>query len=91
MSGCTFGASVGKKMRQKSPNQPGAVNDGISAPFQIERPGPAVTDPYRSAPENTMSEKIDPAQPQTTIVVAGLDRQRVRYGEEAEDWGALRF
>ena len=47
MSGCTFGASVGRKMRQKSPDQLGAVNGGTAASFQIEHPRPAVTDPER--------------------------------------------
>jgi len=37
-----------------------------------------------------MSQEIDAAQLQRTVVIAGIERQRVRYGEEAEDWGADR-
>ena len=44
MSGGTFGASVGMKMKQKSPNQPGAVNGGTAPQFQAADPWPVVTD-----------------------------------------------
>ena len=37
-----------------------------------------------------MSQEIDAAQLQTTVVIGGIERQRIRYGEEAEDWGADR-
>ena len=37
-----------------------------------------------------MSPEIEAAQLQPTIVIGGIERQRVRYGEEAEDWGADR-
>ena len=33
-------------------------------------------------------EKIEAAQLQTTVTVAGHERQRLRYGEEGDDWGA---
>jgi len=33
-------------------------------------------------------EKIEAAQLQTMVLIAGIERQRVRYGAEAEDWGA---
>ncbi len=33
-------------------------------------------------------EKIEAAQSQPTVIVAGGERQRVRYGDEADDWGA---
>jgi hypothetical protein len=35
-------------------------------------------------------EKIQAAQLQPTVEIAGIERQRVRYGDEAEDWGADR-
>jgi hypothetical protein len=35
-------------------------------------------------------EKIREAQNETTIVINGEERNRVRYGEEEEDWGADR-
>src|ERR1043166_1440756 len=35
-------------------------------------------------------EKIQAAQLQTTVEIAGAERQRLRYGEEANDWGADR-
>ncbi|HAB19856.1 MAG TPA: hypothetical protein PLX89_24370 [Verrucomicrobiota bacterium] len=35
-------------------------------------------------------EKIEAAQLQPTVMVAGRERQRVRYGQEARDWGADR-
>jgi len=35
-------------------------------------------------------EKIEAAQLQTTVTVAGRERPRLRYGEEAKDWGANR-
>jgi hypothetical protein len=37
-----------------------------------------------------MSHEIDEAQLQTTISIGGIERQRLRYGEEADDWGADR-
>ena len=37
-----------------------------------------------------MSPEIEAAQLQPTIVIGGIELQRVRYGEEAEDWGADR-
>jgi hypothetical protein len=37
-----------------------------------------------------MSPEIESAQLKPTIVIGGIERQRVRYGEEAEDWGADR-
>ena len=37
-----------------------------------------------------MSHEIDSAQLQTTISIGGVERQRMRYGEEAADWGADR-
>jgi hypothetical protein len=33
-------------------------------------------------------EKIEAAQLRPTILIGGIKRQRVRYGEEADDWGA---
>lgn len=35
-------------------------------------------------------EKIEAAQSQPTVTVAGQERQRLRYGQEADDWGADR-
>jgi len=35
-------------------------------------------------------KQIDAAQSQRTYIIAGVQRGRVRYGEEAEDWGAKR-
>jgi hypothetical protein len=35
-------------------------------------------------------EQIEAAQLQRTYVIGGAERERVRYGEEAEDWGADR-
>ena len=35
-------------------------------------------------------EKIEAAQSQPTATVAGQEHQRLRYGEEAHDWGANR-
>ena len=35
-------------------------------------------------------EKIEAAQLQPTVSIAGVEYQRVRYGEEADDWGADR-
>jgi hypothetical protein len=35
-------------------------------------------------------EKIQAAQLQTTVTVSGREHDRLRYGEEAEDWGAGR-
>jgi len=35
-------------------------------------------------------EKIEAAQLQPTVTVAGQERQRLRYGQEADDWGADR-
>ncbi len=35
-------------------------------------------------------EKIEEAQLQPTVVIDGIERQRIRYGEETEDWGANR-
>jgi hypothetical protein len=37
-----------------------------------------------------MSPEIEAAQLKPTIVIGGIERQRVRYGQEAEDWGADR-
>jgi rRNA maturation endonuclease Nob1 len=37
-----------------------------------------------------MSQEIEAAQLQRTISIGGIERQRIRYGEEAEDWGADR-
>ena len=37
-----------------------------------------------------MSQEIDAAQLQLTISIGGIERQRIRYGEEADDWGADR-
>jgi hypothetical protein len=36
------------------------------------------------------TEKVAAAQRQHSIVVAGLERPRIRYGDEPEDWGADR-
>lgn len=36
------------------------------------------------------SQRIESAQNEPTVVINGLEHQRVRYGEEAEDWGADR-
>ena len=33
-------------------------------------------------------EKIKAAQLEPTVAIKGIERQRVRYGEEADDWGA---
>jgi hypothetical protein len=33
-------------------------------------------------------EKIEAAQLQPTVLISGQERQRLRYGEEADDWGA---
>jgi hypothetical protein len=33
-------------------------------------------------------EKIQAAQLEPMVVIGGIERQRVRYGEEADDWGA---
>src|SRR5216683_3513819 len=33
-------------------------------------------------------EKIEAAQSQPTIVVGRIERKRLRYGEETQDWGA---
>lgn len=35
-------------------------------------------------------EKIEAAQLQPTVEIAGVERKRLRYGEEADDWGADR-
>ena len=35
-------------------------------------------------------EKIEAAQLQPTAIIGGVERQRIRYGEEAKDWGADR-
>lgn len=35
-------------------------------------------------------EKIEAAQLQPTVEIAGVERRRLRYGQEAEDWGADR-
>jgi hypothetical protein len=35
-------------------------------------------------------EKIEAAQLQPTVIIGGIERKRVLYGEEAEDWGADR-
>jgi rRNA maturation endonuclease Nob1 len=35
-------------------------------------------------------EKIDAAQVQPTVVIGGIERQRIRYGEEEDDWRAAR-
>jgi hypothetical protein len=35
-------------------------------------------------------ERIQEAQSQTTVMVGGVERRRIRYGEEPEDWGANR-
>lgn len=35
-----------------------------------------------------LPEKIEAAQLQPTVMVAGREHQRVRYGDEADDWGA---
>jgi hypothetical protein len=35
-------------------------------------------------------EQIEAAQLQRTYIIGGLERDRVRYGEEAADWGADR-
>ena len=33
-------------------------------------------------------EKIEAAQLQPTISIRGVEHQRVRYGDESDDWGA---
>ena len=33
-------------------------------------------------------ERIEQAQQETTYVINGVETPRVRYGDEAEDWGA---
>jgi hypothetical protein len=33
-------------------------------------------------------EKIQAAQLQPTILIRGVEHQRVRYGDETDDWGA---
>ena len=35
-------------------------------------------------------EKIEAAQLEPTVIVGGIERQRIRYGDEADDWGADR-
>ena|ERR1051325_4674375 len=35
-------------------------------------------------------EKIEAAQLEPTVIIGGIDHYRIRYGEEAEDWGADR-
>jgi hypothetical protein len=35
-------------------------------------------------------EKIEAAQLEPTVIVGGIERQRIRYGDEADDWGAQR-
>ncbi len=35
-------------------------------------------------------EKIEAAQLQPTVMIGGVEYLRIRYGEEAEDWGADR-
>ena len=37
-----------------------------------------------------MSQEIEAAQLQRTVIVRGVEHQRIRYGEEAEDWGVSR-
>lgn len=37
-----------------------------------------------------MSQEIEAAQLQLTVLIRGIERQRVRYGEEAEDYGVDR-
>ena len=37
-----------------------------------------------------MSREIETAQLQPTVLIGGVERQRIRYGEEADDWGADR-
>ena len=37
-----------------------------------------------------MSHEIKAAQIKTTILIGGIERQRVRYGAASEDWGADR-
>lgn len=35
-------------------------------------------------------EKIEAAQSKVTVIIGGIERQRIRYGEEVDDWGADR-
>jgi len=35
-------------------------------------------------------EKIEAAQTVTTYLIAGVQLQRIRYGDESDDWGADR-
>jgi len=35
-------------------------------------------------------EKMEPAQLQPTVIIGGIQRLRIRYGEEPDDWGADR-
>jgi rRNA maturation endonuclease Nob1 len=37
-----------------------------------------------------MSQEIETTQLQLTVLIGGVERQRIRYGEEAEDWEADR-
>jgi hypothetical protein len=37
-----------------------------------------------------MSREIEAAQLQHIVLISSVERQRIRYGEEAEDWGADR-
>ena len=58
--------------------------------MQSLRPVRRVAELGSLAASFTMSPEIEAAQLQPTVVIGGTERKRVRYGEEAEDWGADR-
>lgn len=39
-------------------------------------------------PSQNSSEKIKAAQSKPTVIIGGIERQRIRYGDEVDDWGA---
>jgi hypothetical protein len=57
--------------------RPSAVASARAAPSSVESSGPIA-----------WKERIAEAQKETTIVLGGKTYKRIRYGDEADDWGA---
>ncbi len=63
---------------------------GLPPGWQAVRDGKGC--PWRRRPRRSenMAREIEEAQSQQTVLIGGVERQRIRYGEEAENWGANR-